>query len=176
MANSQILYHLVAPALNREWDGLYPEYYNPPFKKTSYPFISCNGKSAYCSGNIFTGYATMAPVPVREAVRETLEHMGWTPMVKVKDAPAFVKFFAGSFKDGKMVSMLAYLPEKRGAEMETVEDELTAGNFELSLKHPGEVKKVYMALDNTPLPYRREGEYITVTVPPFTGFGMVVFE
>ncbi len=176
LEGSQTLYHLVAPALNREWDGLYPEYYNPPFKKSSYPFISCRGKSAYCSGKIFTGYADMAPVPVREAMKETLELMGWSSMLKVKGAPSFVKFFAGHSKEGKMVSMLAYLPEKRGAEMETVEDELTAGNFELSLKCPGGVRRVYMAPEEKELSFRQEGEYITVTVPEFTGFSMVVFE
>jgi hypothetical protein len=72
--------------------------------------------------------------------------------------------------------MLAYLPEKRGAEMETVEDELTAGNFELSLKCPGGVRRVYMAPEEKELSFRQEGEYITVTVPEFTGFSMVVFE
>ena len=54
--------------------------------------------------------------------------------------------------------------------------ELTAGNFELSLKCPGGVRRVYMAPEEKELSFRQEGEYITVTVPEFTGFSMVVFE
>jgi hypothetical protein len=57
-----------------------------------------------------------------------------------------------------------------------VEDELTAGGFELSVKVDREVKKVFLAPDGEALDFRKNGEYITVTVPTFTGFGMLVFE
>ena len=173
---TQVLSCLVKPALNREWDGLYPEYYNPPYAKTEFPFICCNGKHAYCSGNVFKGYAEMAPVQVRDALKEALDRIGYTPKLKAPGAPAFLKLFTGSSPAGDIVSMLAYLPEKRGSEMETVEDELTAGGFELSVKLDRKVKKAYMAAEDKEVPFRQEGDYVTVTVPEFTGFGMLVFE
>lgn len=173
---AKVLQSLVRPALNREWDGLYPEYYNPPYKKTEFPFVSCFKRSVYCSGKVFNGYAEMAPVPVREALRAALAEVGYTPKVSAPGAPAFLKLYTGSSAAGEFVSMLAFLPEKRGYEMETVEDELTAGGFELSVKVDRDVKKVFLAPDGEALEFRKNGEYITVTVPTFTGFGMLVFE
>ena len=72
--------------------------------------------------------------------------------------------------------MGAYIPEKRGSEMESVEDELTVGNFELSLKLKDDPARIYMAPDGQSLQWKRQGDYITVTVPEFTGFGMIALE
>ena len=167
---------LVRPAINREWTGIYPEYYNPPWKKTDLPFLAVNGRTIYCSGNIFLGYARTAPVPVRDVLAKTLEETGYRPLLKVAGAPSFLQLFVNRIPSGLTVSMLACIPEKRGSEMESVEDELTAGNFELSLKLEKDPGKVFLVPDGQPLKWQRKGDYITFTVPEFTGFGMIAAE
>ena len=167
---------LVRPAINREWTGIYPEYYNPPYEKTALPFLAVNGKTIYCSGNIFLGYARTAPVPVRDLLGRALEKTGYRPMLKLSGAPSFIQAFVNRTDCGMTVSLLAYIPEKRGSEMESVEDELTGGNFELSLKLKDDPARSYMAPDGQSLQWKRQGDYITVTVPEFTGFGMIAVE
>ena len=167
---------LVRPAINREWTGIYPEYYNPPWEKTALPFLAVNGRTIYCSGNIFLGYAKTAPVPVRDLLAKTLEETGYRPLLKVFGAPSFLQLFVNRIPSGLTVSMLACIPEKRGSEMESVEDELTAGDFELSLQLEKDPGKVITVPDGQPLKWQRNGDYITFTVPEFTGFGMVAVE
>ena len=142
----------------------------------AFPFFAVNGKTIYCSGNIFLGYARTAPVPVRDLLGRALEKTGYRSMLKLSGAPSFIQAFVNRTDRGMTVSMLAYIPEKRGSEMESVEDELTVGNFELSLKLKDDPARIYMAPDEQNLQWKRQGDYITVAVPEFTGFGMIALE
>ena len=175
-AGTELFSPLVRPAINRGWTGIIPEYYNPPYEKSEYPFVTVKDRSIYCSGNIFQGYAKTAPVPVREELAQALEKTCYNALLKVKGAPSFLQLYLNTIPTGVTVSMLAFLPEKRGAEMESIEDELTAGNFELSLKLEKDPAKVTLLPSGKELSFKREGEYITFTVPEFTGFGLIAVE
>ena len=175
-AGAAVLSKLVRPALNCEWDGLYPEYYNPPWEESALPFLTVCGNAAYFSGRIFSGFAKKAAEQVRKMVVHAMDKIGFAPMLKLVGAPMFVQPFVNITDHGITVPMLAAIPEKRGSEMESVEDELTAGGFELKLKLDKDPEKVFMAPDGENLKFRRDGEYISVTVPQFTGFGMLVLE
>ena len=113
---------------------------------------------------------------MRELLAKTLEETGYRPLLKVSGAPSFLQLFVNRIPSGLTVSMLACIPEKRGSEMESVEDELTAGNFELSLKLEKDPGKVITVPDGQPLKWQRKGDHITFTVPEFTGFGMIALE
>ena len=175
-AETAVLSNLVRPALVREWDGLYPEYYNPPWEKTGLPFLTIRGNVAYFSGNIFLGYGKKAPEQVRKMVVHVMDKLGFSPMLQLVDAPSFVQPYVNRTDHGLTIPMLAAIPEKRGSEMESVEDELTAGGFELKIRTGKDPEKVFMAPDGAALKWKRCGEYVSVTVPQFTGFGMLVLE
>ena len=140
------------------------------------PFLTLNGKTVYCSGNLFRGYARMAAVPVRSLLARALARIGYSPLLKVSGAPAFLQAYVNRTAKETTVSLLAYLPEKRGSEMESVEDELTVDGFELSLKLEKTPVRIFSAPDGHSLQWHRNGEYITVAVPRFTGFSLIVVE
>ncbi|MBO5724007.1 MAG: hypothetical protein J6S58_04190, partial [Lentisphaeria bacterium] len=171
---------LVRPAVNNGWDGVYPEYYNPPSEETTLPFLTLsNGNLAHFSGEIFKGYDLKAAVPVRDLVKYALDSIQFKPLIRLEKAPFFIKAYVGKDEEQKrvMVSFLSCLPEKRGLEMESCEGDLPSGIFQLCLKTDQDPVKVYMAQDEAnALPFYRDGEYLCVQIPGVTGFGMAVFE
>ena len=176
-AGSRIASVLVRPAINNGWDGVYPEYYNPPWEETTLPFLTLTDQVAVFSGRIFKGYAVKAAVQVRDLVAHAFKQIGYDPLVKLENAPSFLQVYTGKTEDQSLiVSLLSYLPEKRGLEMESCEDALCSGDFAISLKSEKTPHKVYMAPDGEALEFTREGEYIRIQVPSVTGFGMLVLE
>ena len=176
-ANSRVAAVLVRPAITNGWDGIYPEYYNPPWETTDLPFLALTDQVAVFSGRIFKGYAIKAAVQVRDLVAHAFKQIGYTPLVKLTDAPSFLQIYTGKTEDDNLtVSMLSYLPEKRGIEMESCEDELCSGDFTLALKTEKSPAKIYLAPDGEALDFTRNGEYIQVQVPSIKGFGMLVIE
>ena len=76
-----------------------------------------------------------------------------------------------------MVHVLSYVPEKRGAVAEMIEEPIILNNIKLSLQTDGKTpKKVYIAPEMKPLRYKINNGYIDVTIPESKGHSLIVFE
>jgi len=173
----KILATITAPYYNDEWDGRHGYRYTPPDKGTGRPAITLNGRVAYVSHPIFHTYFTSAALPMRQIVANLLARFLPEPLIRAPGAPSYSRITVTSQPGRRMVYVMAYLPESRGAGMNMIEEPLELNNFTVSLRLDGrKPKKAYLAPGREKLDFTIDGNYATVCIPRVRGWSVVVFE
>ena len=99
------------------------------------------------------------------------------PPIRAPGAPAFSRATVTSQPGRRMVYVLAYLPESRGAGVNMIEEPLELNDFSVGLRLDGRVpRRAYLAPSREELAFDIDGSYATVTIPRVCGWAMVVFE
>lgn len=177
LPGTSIASYLVKPYYNKGWDGEYAFYYNPPDSITRLPALTLHGKVAHFSHRIFSGYGDQAPVELRTVFANVLNKFLPMPLVKCEDVPSFGRIFLTEQPGRKMVHLLSYVPELRGARTQIIEEPVTLYNVKVSLRVDGKApKKIYLAPDKKPLPFKIADGYASVTIPVSKGYSLLVFE
>ena len=167
---------LVKPYHNRDWDGEYAFYYNPPDKVTEKPALTINGQVAHFSHRIFSGYYDKASVELRTVFSNVLDRFLAKPLVKTKNLPSFSRVFVTEQPKRRMVHLLSYLPEMRG-NTQMIEEPIELDNITLSLRHDDRnFKNIYLAPEKVRLSYTLEGDYVHINVPKSKGYSLLVIE
>ncbi len=174
---AQVLAEIVAPYYNRHWDGEHGFVYLPPDKPTGRPAVTLNGRVAHVSHPLFTTYYNYAPVPVRQVLEHLLDRLLPRPLVRAPDAPSFARLTVTAQPGRRMVHILAYVPEQRGAGTNMIEEPITLRDLEVRLRLDETAPaRVYLAPSGRELPFRIEAGYAIVTVPETVGYTLLVFE
>ncbi|MFH1970346.1 MAG: beta-galactosidase trimerization domain-containing protein [Verrucomicrobiota bacterium] len=174
---SKVLATITAPYYNNEWDGRHGFQYTPPDKTTGRPAVTINGRAAYISHPIFRTYYTSGALPMRQIVANLLEHFLPESLIRAPGAPSFSRVTVTSQPGRRMVYVMAYLPEARGAGVNMIEEPLELRDFEVRLRLDGRVpQKVYLAPDRKKLDLRLDGNYAVVRIPLVKGWAVAVFE
>jgi len=167
---------LVKPYHNRDWDGEYAFYYNPPDRVTEKPALTINGQVAHFSHRIFSGYYDKASVELRTVFSNVLDRFLAKPLVKTKNLPSFSRVFVTEQPKRRMVHLLSYLPEMRG-NTQMIEEPIELDNITLSLRHDDRnFKNIYLAPEKVRLSYTLEGDYVHINVPKSKGYSLLVIE
>ena len=157
------------------FDGIYPEYYNPPGNIIDYPFLSCNEKVAHFSFNIFNGFKEYAAASLRDAFADALNIMYPDRLVKTENLPKFVRVYLTKLPNEKEVLHLtAHIPEKRTEGSEIIEDDLTVLPNKVYVKT--NKNNAYSEIGHIKLNTARQGEYLVIDVPQFTGYALIVLD
>jgi len=168
---------LIKPYYNRIWDGEYAFFYNPPDKVTDKPALTINGNVAHFSHRIFTGYYDQAPVELRTVFANVLDKFLPDPLIKYENLPSFCRVFVSEQPGRKMVHLLSYVPEMRGAKTQMIEEPIELHNVKIALRNDGKTpRKVYLAPEKKSLPFKVTAGYINVTIPVSKGYSLIVFE
>ena len=174
---AEVMATITAPYYNNVWDGSHGFRYTPPDKPTGRPAIVVKGRVAYISHPIFNTYYTSGALPMRQIVANLLQRFLPEPLVCAPNAPSYSRVTVTSQPGRRMVYVMAYLPEARGAGINMIEEPLELNDFEVRLRLDGRPpKKVYLAPSRTSLPFTVEGNYVCVTIPRVTGWSVAVFE
>ena len=170
--NNQTVYQLAEPLIEHIFDGIYPGYYNPPGEVIDYPFLSVNNKVAHFSFNIFNGFKEYAAASLREAFAEALEIMHPNRLIKTENMPAFVRVYLTEQSDSReVVHITAHIPEKRTDGCEVIEDDLTILPSKIYVK-TGKTA-AFIEPEHAALQVERQGEYLVINVPQFTGYALI---
>ena len=174
---TEILATIVAPYYNNIWNGRHGNRYTPPHVDTGRPAITRNGRVAHVSHPVFRTYFTSAALPMRQIIANLLAEYLPEPLTRAPGAPSFSRVTVTSQPGRRMVYIMAYLPEARGAGVNMVEEPLELNDFTVQLRLDGAIpRKVYLAPSQEPLDFVIDGNYATVTVPRVRGWAVVVFE
>jgi len=167
---------LVKPYFNREWDGVYSNFYLPPDRITDLPLVTFKGNLAHISHPIFSAYFELASVDLRTLFANILSRLLPEPLLKVAGLPSFSKATVSAQQERRMVHLVNYVPELRG-KSEIVEESLPAVNVKIALRHDGRIPaQAYLAPGRQELPLEINGDYAEVTIPDMCGYQLVVFE
>ena len=174
--NTEVAAVLVKPYFNREWDGVYSNFYLPPDQVTDMPLVTFNGKVAHISSPIFSAYYELASVELRTLFANVLSRPLPEPLLKVSGLPSFGKATVTAQHDRRMVHLINYVPELRG-KSEIIEEALQAANVKLSLRCDGQIpSQAFLAPGHQRLPLEINGNYAEVIIPNMCGYQLVVFE
>lgn len=172
---NKTIYKLAEPLIEHVFDGIYPEYYNPPGNIIDYPFLSCNEKVAHFSFNIFNGFKEYAAASLRDAFADALNIMYPDRLVKTENLPKFVRVYLTKLPNEKEVLHLtAHIPEKRTEGSEIIEDDLTVLPSKVYVKT--NKHNAYSEIGHIKLNTARQGEYLVIDVPQFTGYALIVLD
>lgn len=177
LSGTRVEADLVKPYYNNIWDGEYAYEYCPPDKVTEFPALTVNGNVAHFSHRIFAGYYAQAHVELRHIFRNVLQELLPDPLFKYENLPSFARVYVTEQPGRRMVHILSYVPEKRGAVAEMIEEPVILNNIKISLRTDEKTpKKVYIAPEMKPLRYKINNGYIDVTIPESKGHSLIVFE
>ncbi|MFC2124163.1 hypothetical protein ACFLU5_05070 [Bacteroidota bacterium] len=177
LPGTRIEAYLIKPYYNQRWDGEYAFYYTPPDKVTDKPALTICNKVAHFSHRIFSGYNLQAPVELRQWFGNVLKGFLPDPIFKTENLPSFANAFVTQQPGRRMVHILSYVPELRGAKTQMIEEPIELHDVKIALRIDGKIPtKVYLAPDRITLPFNSKDGYILVTIPESKGYSMVVFE
>jgi hypothetical protein len=149
----------------------------PPDKPTPRPAVTQHGKVAHVTHPLFTTYFNCAPVPMRQLAANLLARLLPEPLVKTAGLPSFARVTVTSQQQRRMIHALAYVPEHRGMSTEMIEEPIEVSDVQLSLRLDGRrPRRVYLAPDETALPYHVHYGYVHVKLPKIRGYALVVVE
>jgi hypothetical protein len=175
-ADTAVLGTVITPYYDEHWDGRHGFVYLPPDKDSGRPAVTCNEQVGYLSHPVFTSYYQHGFVPMRQLVEKLLARLLPRPMLKTAGAPSFLRATLCSQAGRRMVHLLAYLPETRGAGCAMIEEPLLVEQQQIALREDDRpVREVYLAPQGEKLPFRREDGYVLVTLPKLYGYALLVF-
>ncbi len=95
----------------------------------------------------------------------------------LRGAPSFSRVTVTAQPGRRIVYVLAYLPEARGAGVNMIEEPLDLNDFSFGLRLDGRTpSRMYLAPEEEGLDFSVEGGYVEVRVPQVRGWAGVVFE
>ncbi|MBN8217482.1 MAG: beta-galactosidase trimerization domain-containing protein [Spirochaetes bacterium] len=176
-AGSEVLAHSITTFFPRHWDGEHHHLYLAPDRLTQRPVIVQRGKVAYLSHPFFTAYHQAAPVPLKQIVARLLERLHPQPLLRLGHFPSFGRSAVTSQAGRRMVWLMNYVAERRGASIDMIEEAIETRDVEVRLRMDGRrVRKARLLPIGDELPVAVDGAYARVTVPALEGWAVVVFE
>jgi len=172
-----------AKALGQEWK---------PYFDRSYLHFSSHGQTAweapldqpavaglgtvlYIAFPVFESYARNGYAPHKMLVRNCIEQLIPNPMLRVQ-APSTAEVTVTEQPGRKIIHLLHYPAERRGTDLDVVEDVIPLFNIPLSLKASRKPRQVYLAPGLEMLSWKFDNGYVQLTVPEVNGHAMVVVE
>jgi len=167
---------VVEPYFERSWDHFSSHYQTPPNKPSRFSAAVLNRRVAYIPYPVFGAYANHANLPCRWLVAALIDRLIPDPLVRV-NAPSSTE--ATVTRQGKrtIVHLLQYCPERRGKDLDLIEDIVPLYKVELSLRLGKKPSRVYR-LGPAPqaIDFVYENGRASTVIPKIAGHEMVVFE
>jgi hypothetical protein len=139
------------------------------------PAVTERGRILYISFPVFQNYARNGYAPHKLLVRNCIDKLMPDPVVKV-GAPSTAEVTLTEQPGRKIVHLLHYPAERRGLDLDVVEDIIPLFDIPVSLRLSENPRQVYLAPGLQALDVKYGNGYASVTVPKVVGHAMVVFE
>lgn len=165
---------IVEPYFERSWQHFSSHFQTPGDQLSPYAAAVLHGQTAYIAYPIFTAYARHGNIPMRVLVRNLLRLLLPDLLLDVT-APSSTEATV-TRQDGRtIIHLLHYSPERRG-NLDIIEDIVPLYDVPLSLRLPAAPRAVYLAPDQTALPWSYGHGYVSTRVPAIHGHAMIVVE
>jgi hypothetical protein len=139
------------------------------------PAVAGLGNVLYIAFPVFESYARNGYAPHKMLVRNCIEQLMPNPILRVK-APSTAEVTVTEQPGRKIVHLLHYPAERRGTDIDVVEDVIPLFNIPLSVKASRRPRQVYLAPGLQTLPWTFDNGYVQLNVPDVYGHSMVVIE
>jgi len=140
--------------------------------------ITLGKDGAYIAWNIFTEYATRAPLIAKRVVMHVLDTLLGDNKTLTTSLPAQgVTTLMNQTEDKRYVCHTLYAtPIKRGTGIEVIEDIIPVYNIDVTIKTDKNIKNVYLAPSGEGIPFKAENGRISFTIPKIECAQMTVLD
>ncbi len=166
---------VVEPYFNRRWDHFCSHNQTPGDKASIYPIATLHGKVGYVPFPIFSAFGKHGNYPYRLLVRNLLNLLLPEPLVRAS-APTSTEVTVTSRPEQTIIHLLQYCPERRAENLDLLEDIVPLHNVAMSVRRSKKPRKVYLAPDETPLPFEYTSGRVNTVIPVVAGHAMLVIE
>jgi hypothetical protein len=173
--HAQTLAHLWKPYFDRNYLHFSSHAQTVWDASMEVPAVTAQDNILYISFPVFQNYARNGYVPHKLLVRNCIDRLIPDPVLRV-EAPSTAEVTLTEQHGRRIVHLLHYPAERRGIDLDVVEDVIPLFNISISLKVSSRPRQVYMAPELQQLQVEYANGYATVTVPKVSGHAMVVFE
>ena len=166
---------VVEPYFERTWEHFSSHHQTPPAEETNYFAVVQGPNTGFIAYPVFTAYARHGNASYRGLLRQVLERLLPTPLLRLS-APLATEATL-THQDARTIAHLLFYPlSQRVRQYELIEDIIPLHNVELAVRLAAPPQSVYLAPERRTLPFRYEEGYAQVTVPEIHGHAIVVFE
>jgi hypothetical protein len=173
-AGADVLADAVAPAFNRSWRHFCSHRQAPSSGRVDYPAVTRRGNIIYFAHPLFKLYGRRAPLWCKIMLQNALDLLLRDPILR-HDGPSSILATVNeqSEENRWIVHLLHYIPERRGSDLDTIEDVIPVPDLSLSVRVPKPVRSVRTVPRGDRLPHASEGGRTTFTLPVLRGHEMV---
>jgi hypothetical protein len=166
---------VVEPYFERAWNHFSSHSQTPPDKPSKFSAAVQNGKVGYIAYPVFSSYATHANLPCRWLVSAMIDRLLPEALLRVT-APSSTEATVTHQAGRTIVHLLQYCPERRGKDLDIVEDIVPLYNVKISLRLPRIPMAVHLAPGKQTIDFAYSNGRVEVTVPKIDGHAMVAFK
>lgn len=163
----------------QDWDYKHEYLYIPEKEMTDQAAVlaSADHQVWHLAFPVALNYYNHAPAWFKYLVRNILQKIMPDPLLKVSNLPSYGVATVTRQPGRRMIHLLCYVPEKRGKQMEIIEEPSIAVDLEIALRiGTGQVKALYLAPERKTLPFTQEGDYLHCQLERLIGYQMIVCE
>ena len=173
-ADAQVLAYTAIPYFNRTWQHFCSHRHTPSSGKTGYPGIIKHGQAIYFMHPIFAQYNQNAPRWCKQLFLNAVDMLLPEPLVKHSGPSTIIATLNEQAEyNREVLHLLHYIPERRSADIDIIEDIIPLYNIKVSIKAEGSVSSVRCVPQGDELEFQARDGRIEFVVPEVYGHQMV---
>jgi len=174
---SELLAPVIQSYFNRSYKHFCSHRQSPSSGKADYAGIVKNGNVIYFAHPIFTQYQQNAPRWCKQLFLNALNMLLPQPLLK-HNGPSTVLATLNEqpAHSRQIVHLLHYIPERRSADIDIIEDVIPLYELKISVKTTGDVKSITCVPELEPLPFTSADGYMEFVLPKLNGHQMIAIQ
>ena len=176
-SGAQVLAPVAVPYFNRTHEHFCSHNHTPSSGREEYPGIVQNGRCIYFAHPVFTQYTQNAPRWCKQLVLNALGRLLPDPLIRL-DAPSTALVTLNRQDDPArlVLHLLHYIPERRGARFDVLEDVIPLHDVGVSIRTPGVVSAVRCVPSGDEIPFATKGERLSFVLPRLEGYQIIAMD
>ncbi len=173
----EVLAETVAAHFDRSYRHFSSHRQTPASGQVRGPAIVRRGRAIYFAHPIFSQYAQNAPRWCKQLLLNALAMLLPDPLLRHNGPSSVFATLNEQQAEGRLVlHLLHYIPERRGADFDVIEEAIPLHNLALSVRVPRPVLRVVTAPAGDALPFSSAGGRVSFTLPRLEGHQMIALE
>jgi len=172
--DAEVLAHVEPPYFNRTFRHFCSHAHTPSAGEASYPGVVQNNGYAHFMHPIFVQYQRNAPRWCRVLLGNAIDRLIGRATVETDGPTTLINALSHQPAEPRdVLHLLHYIPERRGAAFDIVEDVIPLHELRVSIERAGMPTSVQLVPEHEPLDFTYTDGRVTFTLPRLDGHAMI---
>lgn len=171
---TEVLSWVNKPYFNRTWEHFCSHQHSPSSYERAYPGIVKNENHIHFIHPVFTTYHEMDPLWCKTLVQNAISVLVPDQMVKHNGPSSLIVTVNKSIsRDSYVIHLLHYIPERRGANFDSIQDVIPLYNLELAVKIPEAFQNISLVPSEEKVVSKIKDGYLSFSIKEIYGHQMI---